>query len=125
MSMGLCSLFFGWLGDVVGTREMLSLSLNRKLFNTIGEWGPGLLCVLIGAFGANYPILAVSLLVVACGLISATFSGEFVNFVDIAPNFSGITFGIANTVGAFVSAFAPYLEGVLVDPAVVARPNTF
>ncbi|KAK3907686.1 Putative inorganic phosphate cotransporter [Frankliniella fusca] len=115
LSMAFCSVLFGWLSDLVTTRRLLSPTHNRKLFNAIGEWGPGVLCILVGALGPTNPPLAVGLLVVACGLIAATFSGSLINFVDIAPNFGGIVFGIANTVGSFVSAFAPYAEGVFVD----------
>ncbi|KAE8736586.1 hypothetical protein FOCC_FOCC017960 [Frankliniella occidentalis] len=108
LSMALCSIFFGWLGDVVTSKQLLSVTHNRKLFNAFGEWGPGLLCILVGYLGPSNPPLAVGLLVVAGGLISATFSGCICNYIDIAPNFSGISFALINTVGSFNSMRAQF-----------------
>lgn len=71
--------------------------------------------MLVAVLGPQYPDVAVGLLVVCGGLVSAVFSGSLISFVDLCPNFGGIAFGISNTIGSFVSAFAPYAEGVFVD----------
>lgn len=110
-----CSFLFGWLGDVFEARRLMSRTVNRKLFNTIGQCGPGLLCVVIAALGTANPYISVALLVVAGGLMSGCYNGGLITFVDIAPNFSGICFGMGNTIGSFISAFAPYAEGAFVD----------
>lgn len=81
--------------------------------------GPGVMCLLIASLGPSSPVLALSALTAYGGLISATFAGCLINYVDLSPNFSGVTFAFGNMVGAFVSAFAPYAEGFLVDRKVV------
>lgn len=115
LAMMVCSSFFGWLGDLIHTRGLLSLSNNRKLLNTIGECGAGVLCLLIAALGPQNPPLAVALLAAAGGLVGACFPGCAISFVDISPNFSGVTFAVGNTLGSFVGAFAPYAEAFFVD----------
>lgn len=80
-----------------------------------GACGPGVVCVLIALLGPSHPKLAAILLVVSGGLAGAGFTGAMISYVDIAPNFSGVTFAFGNLLGSFVSAFAPYAEGVFVD----------
>lgn len=75
-------------------------------------------CVLAGLLGPANPTLAVGLLAVWGCLMSATYCGAFINYVDLAPNFSGILFAMGNMVASFISAFAPYAESVFVDRAV-------
>ncbi|XP_034256369.1 putative inorganic phosphate cotransporter [Thrips palmi] len=115
VAMMVSSMLFGWLGDQIESRHLLSTTANRRLFNTIGMCGPGLMCLLIALFGASNPALALSVLTVYGGLISASFAGSLINYVDLSPNFSGVTFAFGNMVGAFGSAFAPYAEGFFVD----------
>lgn len=115
VAMMIFSLLFGWLGDLIQSRQLLSTATNRKIFNTIGMCGPGLMCILIALFGSSNPPLALSVLSVYGGLISATFAGSLINYVDLSPNFSGVAFAFGNMIGAFGSAFAPYAEGFFVD----------
>ncbi|XP_034247145.1 putative inorganic phosphate cotransporter [Thrips palmi] len=115
LAMMILSLVFGWMGDTIQSRHLMSITATRRLFNTIGMFGPGALCILAAWLGPSNPPLAVSLLTVMGGLCSACFTGAIINYVDIAPNFGGVTFAIANMLGSFVSAFAPYAEGLLVD----------
>lgn len=115
LAMMIFSLVFGYMGDTIQSRQLLSTTATRKLLNSIGTFGPGAMFLLMAWLGPSSPLLAVSLLTVNGGLVSAAFTGSLINYVDIAPNYSGVGFGFGNMLGSSVSAFAPYAEGFFVD----------
>jgi glycerol uptake facilitator-like aquaporin len=57
--------------------------------------------------------LAVSFLVLSVGLSGATYSGFFINHLDIAPRFAGVLMGITNAAGMLAGIIAPYVAGAL------------
>lgn len=104
--------------DYLNNRRILKVEFSRKLFNTIGMWGPmiALLCL---AFitSQSQSALAVALVTIAVGINAATYLGFQINHLDLAPNHSGTLMGITNCSANIMSIIAPLLVGfVLNDP---------
>jgi len=60
-------------------------------------------------------VLAVSLLVLAVSMSGATYSGHFVNHMDIAPQYAGTIMGISNGTAALSGIIAPYLASIVTE----------
>lgn len=81
--MWAASMVLSTLSDYLINKGYLSIVVSRKLFNSIGLWGP--MCALIGlAFVPKGGVhLAVTLLTLAVGINSATYLGFQVNHIDL------------------------------------------
>lgn len=85
----------------------MSTIVARKSFTTFAVATPGLMFILLVFFGYN-KVWAVAIFTVALTLNGAVTAGYLGNGLDIAPNFSGTIFGMANTgssIGGYVSAW--------------------
>ena len=81
--------------------NLLSRTNCRKLFNAIGMFVP-MVCAILLAFIVNHerPILGVVLVTLAVGFMGVNFSAGFcINTIDIGGKYTGILFGISNTIG--------------------------
>lgn len=112
------SLILSPFADWMNNKRILKVGFSRKLFNTIGMWGPmtALICL---AFitSADQAKLAVTLVTVAVGINASTYLGFQINHLDLAPKHSGTLMGITNCCANICSIIAPLLVGnVLVDP---------
>lgn len=112
--MCLLSFFFSFLADVLAKRQCISLSVSRKLFNTIGHWIPMVALIGLGYMTKDETHLAIILLTVAVGINSATYLGFQVNHIDLAPNFAGTLMGITNCAANIMSIIAPLIVGFVV-----------
>jgi ACS family sodium-dependent inorganic phosphate cotransporter-like MFS transporter 5 len=62
----------------------------------------------------NYPYVGVFLVTVGLAFSGLTYgSGFLVNYNDVGGAFSGMVFGISNTIGTLSGIVAPYLVGAL------------
>uniref|UniRef100_A0A336LZS5 Putative inorganic phosphate cotransporter n=1 Tax=Culicoides sonorensis TaxID=179676 RepID=A0A336LZS5_CULSO len=115
--MWCASMVLSPLSDFLTNRGHLSLGFSRKLFNSIGLWGP--MCALLGlAYVPKGSVeLAVALLTVAVGINSATYLGFQVNHIDLAPNHAGTMMGITNCAANIMSFLAPLVVGFVLDDA--------
>ncbi|KAH8270807.1 hypothetical protein KR018_005124 [Drosophila ironensis] len=114
MVMLLLSFFFVWLSKVLQRKEGLSLSFNRKLFNTIGHWIPMLSLIALGYVPREDAPLAVSLLTLTVGISAATYLGFQVNHIDLSPNYAGTLMGLTNGAANVMSGIAPLAVGQIV-----------
>lgn len=74
-TMWIVGIIFGWLSDRLITKRILKVEFSRKLFNSIGLWGP--MCALfVLAFieGAGIKI-SIMLLTLAVGINAGTYVG--------------------------------------------------
>jgi len=71
----------------------------------------------LGIFQVS-PTVGVVLLTLALALKAATYVGFSVNYVDLAPQFSGTLFGVGNLVAVSVSSLAPLTVGLIVTEPV-------
>lgn len=80
---------------------------SSKTFTTFAVAPPGLMFILLIFFGYD-KVWAVAIFTIALTLNGAVTAGYLGNGLDIAPNFSGTIFGMANTlssIGGYVSAW--------------------
>lgn len=68
------------------------------------------------------PVGSILCLTIAVGFQTVTQCGYGVNFLDIAPQYSGIVFGFTNTFGTLSGIVSPILTGVIVQNK-VRRPS--
>lgn len=73
-------------------------------------------------FISGSPPLAVAMLTLALGLKAGCFVGFKVNYVDLAPQFSGTSFSLGNFLANSISTLAPISVGLIVKDQV--RPRT-
>lgn len=96
-----------WLADYLRRTGKLSTTATRKIFTTFAVFLPGLLMVAQAQLGTSAPF-SVAIFTLALTINGAVTAGYLANALDIAPNFSGTIFGMANTlssIGGFMSAF--------------------
>jgi len=113
------SLILSPLADWLNNKRILKVEFSRKLFNTIGLWGPmvALICL---AFitSKEQSTIAVTLVTIAVGINAATYLGFQINHLDLAPNHSGTLMGITNCSANIMSIIAPLLVGFVLNDAV-------
>ncbi|XP_016991510.1 putative inorganic phosphate cotransporter [Drosophila rhopaloa] len=114
MVMLLMSFFFVWLSKVLQKKEGLSLSFNRKIFNTIGHWVPMVSLIALGYVPQDNSALAITLLTVTVGISAATYLGFQVNHIDLSPNYAGTLMGLTNGAANVMSGIAPIIVGWIV-----------
>ncbi|EDW61464.1 putative inorganic phosphate cotransporter [Drosophila virilis] len=113
-AMLVLSFLFAWLSKLMQRKDSISLSFNRKFFNSIGTWGPMCLLIALGYVPRHMDSLAVVLLTLTVGISSASHVGFLINHIDLSPNFAGILMGICNAIANLMSLAAPLLVGIVV-----------
>ncbi|XP_041982129.1 putative inorganic phosphate cotransporter [Aricia agestis] len=92
------SIIFGAVGDRIVRQNMVSTTYMRKFFCLFSHVLPGLLLIGLGYTGCA-PILSVALITFSMGSNGAATLTNLVNHQDLAPNFAGTLYGIANGIG--------------------------
>ncbi|XP_039312249.1 sialin isoform X2 [Solenopsis invicta] len=95
------------LADYLRRNNKLSVTAIRKIFTTLAVLTPGILMVIQAYYGCNR-VASVAVFTIALTINGAVTAGYLGNGLDIAPNFSGTIFGLANTfssIGGFLSTF--------------------
>lgn len=101
-----------FLADGLRKRGTFSTTAIRKIFTAFAVLTPGLFMV-VQVFVGQDEYWSIATFTIALTLNGAVVAGYLGNGLDIAPNFSGTIFGMANTlssIGGFVSA---WMVGVL------------
>lgn len=108
---------FSCLGSVISDclrkRHCMSITTNRKVFNSIGVLVPGLFLILVPTAGCNGAWNMV-LLSAAGALHGMGHSGFMAAYIDMAPDFAGTLLGISNIGGSIPGFAIPSLLGWLV-----------
>uniref|UniRef100_A0A6A7G258 Sialin n=1 Tax=Hirondellea gigas TaxID=1518452 RepID=A0A6A7G258_9CRUS len=112
--MWVISITSGFIADWVRSSGRLSTTTTRKIFNSIGHYGPCVCLVIVGYTGCH-ALMSVAALTVAVGLNGAIFSGHAVSHLEIAPNFAGTLLGITNTVATIPGILGPTVVGYLTN----------
>ena len=98
--------------DLIRTKGILSTITIRRINTWIGLWITGACTAIAGYAGCNGE-LTVALLVFSAGLNFFTVPGCKSGTLDIAPAYSGIVFGLSNTVANVPGFVAPQMVGAL------------
>ncbi|XP_037069061.1 putative inorganic phosphate cotransporter [Pollicipes pollicipes] len=95
-------------------RGRLSLTANRKLWNSVGLYIPALALVGV-SFAGCHDALVLSLMVVTVGFNGGVLSGYNINHMDLAPNFAGTLMGLTNCVATLAGVLAPFQAGYVLN----------
>ena len=111
--IGVISLLIG--GFIVDTliKQGLKVIVARKLFNSIGFFGAGVLIYLIPYQTSVEITLILLCLINFC--IGMAAGGFGVNHADIGPNYTGNLFGIAGSIGMIAAVISPLAVGFILE----------
>ncbi|XP_071109828.1 sialin-like [Haliotis cracherodii] len=101
---GLC---FAYLADLVLQKTALSVTVNRKIFQTLGTFVPGGLLIGLSFLTSDQRILAVGLMVITMTTQAFTMASFRVNHLDIAPRYAGQVMGFTLTCGCCAAIISP------------------
>lgn len=116
----LTALLTSSIADYLRTANKLSITSTRKLFTTVALLLPGFLMVVQVYLGEN-PTAAVIVFTMALTFNGAVTAGYLGNGLDIAPNFSGTIFGLANTLSSFGGYLSALIVGLLTEKSVTFK----
>lgn len=101
------AVFTSFLADKIRRAGKVSTTATRKGFTAFAVLIPGFLMIFQAIWGEN-PALSVTIFTSSLFFNGAVTAGYLSNGLDIAPNFSGTIFGMANTLsstGGWLSTF--------------------
>lgn len=101
----------GRLGDYLRVNRILSTTVVRKSFNSIGFLSQAIFMVVVG-YTTNKN-LAIAGLTLAVGLGGFTWTGFPINHLDIAPRYASILFGISNCLATIPGMVSPLVVGII------------
>lgn len=107
-------LFACKMADMLATKGILSTTHIRKLFNSIGMFGPAVM-LLAMCFTGCHSTIAVSIISATLGLSGFASAGFNVNHIDIAPNYAGTLMGITNMCANSMGIITPYFVGFIIN----------
>ncbi|VDP01216.1 unnamed protein product, partial [Soboliphyme baturini] len=103
----------GFLADFLQSRKYLEAAMTRKLMTAIAYGGQGTFLVAAGLCSEGQVTLVTTFLTLGMGLSGFQYSGVLINYMDIAPQFSGTLFGIGNTMSSMAGILAPAVMGAM------------
>ncbi|KAJ0174659.1 hypothetical protein K1T71_009767 [Dendrolimus kikuchii] len=99
---------FGVIGDFILARKLMSTTVIRKFFCLFSHIIPGVLLVLLVYAGCS-TALSVTLITMSMGFNGAATLTNLQNHQDLAPNYAGTLYGIANCIGSTAGFFTPMI----------------
>ncbi|XP_030040391.2 sialin isoform X1 [Manduca sexta] len=99
---------FGVIGDFILARKLMSTTFIRKFFCLFSHILPGVLLVMLVYAGCS-TALSVTLITMSMGFNGAATLTNLQNHQDLAPNYAGTLYGIANCVGSTAGFFTPMI----------------
>ncbi|KFM80289.1 putative inorganic phosphate cotransporter, partial [Stegodyphus mimosarum] len=101
---------FSFCADRLRHSGKLSITTIRKVFNSIGLFGPAACLLGVTVSGCN-PELIIGLFTLAMALNGGVYSGFNVTHVDMNPDLAGTTFGITNAISNLSGIIGPTVVG--------------
>lgn len=101
-----------YLVDSLRASGKLSTTAARKIFTAFAVCTPGIMMI-ANVFLGDTAGWAVTIFTIALTLNGAVTAGYLGNGLDIAPNFSGTIFGMANTLSSCGGFLSAYMVGAL------------
>lgn len=108
------------LADNLRKSGKLTTTQTRKIFTAFAVMTPGILMIFQVFFGQDR-VFAVTIFTIALTLNGGVTAGYLSNGLDIAPNFSGTIFGMANTLSSFGGFASAYMVGLLTNEDVSSK----
>ncbi|XP_024946938.1 putative inorganic phosphate cotransporter isoform X2 [Cephus cinctus] len=100
------------LADYLLRNKKLSVTAIRKIFTIFAVMSPGLLMIIQAYLGCDR-ITSVVIFTTALTINGGVTAGYLGNGLDIAPNFSGTIFGMANTLSSLGGYLSSFMVGTL------------
>lgn len=113
ITTGIISIPAGALTDFLISRKILTTVVARKIFTCVGYLVQSAFMLLATYFMT--PVGSILCLTIAVGFQTVTQCGYGVNYLDIAPQYSGIIFGFTNVFGTLSGILSPILTGAIVQ----------
>ncbi|KAF5291457.1 hypothetical protein FQR65_LT01768 [Abscondita terminalis] len=112
LARSIAAFIFGYIGDKIRQKNVLSVTVTRKSFVTFSHFIPGLLLFAILLAGCDVT-LCVVLITFSLGFNGASTITNIQNNQDLSPNFAGTIYGIINCIGGASGFFTPMITGYL------------
>ncbi|XP_055624146.1 sialin-like isoform X2 [Toxorhynchites rutilus septentrionalis] len=100
--------FFGYIGDLIRQKDIMSTTAVRKSFCLFSHLIPGVLLFLL-PFIAQDPLVCVACIVACLGFNGSSTITNLVNAQDLSPNFAATLYGFMNFLGTTAGFLAPML----------------
>ncbi|KAG8326865.1 putative inorganic phosphate cotransporter [Homalodisca vitripennis] len=96
----------GYLSDWILRKNLMSITLNRKIFSFAANTLPIPFMLMASFAGCNRPMVVIYFMIMMFfkGII---YSACRVQPVDLSPNFAGVLMGIMNGIGSFAGLLSP------------------
>lgn len=110
---GLLNPVAGYLADLAQESKFLTTLQVRQIFTCVAFVSQ---CgfMLLSALLITNLYASITLLSVGEGLAAFALCGFGVNYLDIAPQYSGVLLGISNTIGTLAGVISPLITGTIV-----------
>ncbi|XP_017478656.1 PREDICTED: putative inorganic phosphate cotransporter [Rhagoletis zephyria] len=114
--MAMCILTYVNLftADFILSKQLVTLTVLRKVVNTIALWVPAAMLIGIGFLDEEQKTLAIVLITLSVGINGGATVGSTLNTIDLSSNHAGVLMGITNTIANFVPLVTPLLVGIIV-----------
>ncbi|CAG4956010.1 unnamed protein product [Parnassius apollo] len=99
---------FGAIGDCILSKKLMTTSTIRKFFCLFSHILPGVLLILLVYTGCS-TALSVTMITMSMGMNGAATLTNLQNHQDLAPNYAGTLYGIANFVGSTAGFITPMI----------------
>ncbi|PKC08087.1 MFS general substrate transporter [Rhizophagus irregularis] len=93
---GISVLFVGTLADYMTCKIKVRVVIVRRIAQIISSWGFATF-LLLATYVAKTPLQGIILISIGTGLNSFSIAGVKISQLDIAPRYSGVIFGLANS----------------------------
>ncbi|XP_058975965.1 putative inorganic phosphate cotransporter [Musca domestica] len=114
MASWLMSYVFMFMADVLQERKIVSLTVSRKIFNSVAFWIPALGLIAIGFLDEDNQNMALFLITLSNAINSGETIGSSLNVIDLSPTHAGLLYSIINTVASVVALLSPLAVGFIV-----------
>ncbi|VDL78084.1 unnamed protein product [Nippostrongylus brasiliensis] len=103
----------GVLADFIRSRKILGTLNTRRAAMLIALLGQGMFLVLSGYCGCGQEALVIVFITAGMAISGLQYSGFVVNYLDIAPSFSGTIMGMGNTISCLAGIVSPMVTSAL------------
>ncbi|XP_022813804.1 putative inorganic phosphate cotransporter [Spodoptera litura] len=114
MTLYVLSFPFGFLTDLAMKHKWCSITTCRKTCNSIGEFGPAIMLIVLCHLPPGHVTLTVAMLSGVVGLSAGHLTGIWLTHIDMSPNFAGSVMGITNFFANITGIVAPLVAGVII-----------
>ncbi|KAL7745265.1 hypothetical protein ACLKA6_008309 [Drosophila palustris] len=118
LAMWIMAMLFAFIADLL-IRKDVSVTITRKIMNSIGQYGPAVTLLTVGYFHTSL-LITVLLFTLGMACNGAIYSGFKINHLDLSPRYAGLLIAITNCTANLVGLTAPIIAGHVIhhDPSI-------